>query len=209
MEVIAVFAGSSLPPHDRGSSTRTAFLPPAARGEVLQAAKTYPIVVLIDGVVDKHLEPSAAEIRASLQYAKILGAASFGAVRSVQCRADGARPLGIIAQWYSAGRIDPRELALAVDPCSHTALSVPLVNVRWALRVGQRRGLIDAADANRTVEHARGIHFLQRTWEGALAPLPNAARNALLAFSEHVNLQRLDALFALHTALRLLLRGGH
>ncbi len=207
---IAVFAGPSLPFADRIDGEDIVYLPPAARHDVLAAAQTYDAVVLIDGVFHHDLAPSPKECYAALEHARMFGAASMGALRSAECAPYGFTPLGAIARWYACGAIDgDDEVAVSTNPLTHEALSVPLVNVRHVARLARRRGILTAAQAIALVESARAIFYMDRTWDDVLARLPEDARLAVASIAgEEGDLKRLDARFALRTAIRSMSRGN-
>ena len=206
---LAVFAGPSLPPEERPILEDVTYLPPAARGDVERAARDYDIVLLIDGVFHHDLAPSPKECYAALAHARMFGAASMGALRAVECAPYGFAPLGAIADWYVHELIDgDDEVAVLTHPEKHEALSVPLVNVRHVARLARRRGLLDQTGCDALVRGARGIFYMDRTWDDVIEIAPLAARRALEQIArDEGDLKRLDARFALRTVLRARARG--
>jgi len=200
MRTVGVFAGPSLPIADRLPAPGLTYLPPAARGDLAAAAGRFDAVLLIDGVFHQAIAPSAKEMLAACRRVTVFGAASMGALRAAECRAYGARPLGVIAGWYAAGVIDgDDEVAVLMDATTSRALSVPAVNVRYVARLASRRGVLGAAEARDWAERARReIFYADRSWTGAVALAPARARAALLAIARAGgDLKRLDARFAL------------
>jgi len=205
MRTVAVFAGPSLPLADRHAAPGLTYLPAAARGDVAEAAERFDTVLLIDGVFHQAIAPSPKEILAAARRVPVYGAASMGALRAVECRHAGAIPLGAIARWYASGAIDgDDEVAVLMDAATSRALSVPSVNVRYVARLATRRGVLAAADAAVWVERARReIFYADRSWRGAVALAPAAARDALLAIAHaEGDLKRWDARFALRRVQR-------
>jgi hypothetical protein len=201
---LAVFCGPSLPPEDRISVEGISYLAPAARGDIERAAVDFDNVLLIDGVFHHDLAPSPAECYRAAQRACCFGAASLGALRAAECRTYGFVPLGIIARWYIREVVNgDDEVAVAVDPRTQSALSVPSVNVRFVARLAVRHGIIARAQADRLVAQARELFYAERTWKDVLALAPAKARTALETLSEkHGDLKRLDARFALRRVIR-------
>lgn len=203
---VCVFAGPSLPDGLRVHAPGVAYLPPAARGDVERAADDFDAILLIDGVFHHDLAPSPKEVYRAAQRVQLFGAASMGALRAVECRPYGAHPLGAIALWYAAGAIDgDDEVAVAMDPATHAALSVPSVNVRYVARLAQRRGILDRGAARAWIVAARTqIYYAERSWPGAIACAPEPARGALLEIARREgDLKRWDAQFALRHVLQL------
>jgi hypothetical protein len=206
LERICIFAGPSLPPVDRIALPGVTYAPPAARGDVARAAEAYDAVLLIDGVFHHELAPSPKEVLAAARRVPLYGAASMGALRAVECRPYGAVALGAIARWYVHGTIDgDDEVAVAMHPQTHAALSVPAVNVRYVARLAVRRGILSASDARDWVARARTtIFYAERSWPGVVACAPAPARSALLDIARSEgDLKRWDARFALRRVLHL------
>jgi hypothetical protein len=205
LERICIFVGPSLPPADRPAFRGVTYAPPAARGDVARAAETHDAILLIDGVFHHELAPSPKEVLAAVRRVPLYGAASMGALRAVECRPYGAVALGAIAGWYARGTIDgDDEVAVAMHPQTHVALSVPAVNVRYVARLAVRRGILDPAAARDWTHAARTtIYYAERSWPGAVACAPVAAQSALLDIARSEgDLKRWDARFAVRRMLR-------
>lgn len=203
---ICVFVGPSLPEGARPVVQGVTYAPPAARGDVESAAENFDAILLIDGVFHSELAVTPKEICRSLQRVTLYGTASMGALRAVECRPYGAVALGAIARWYASGTIDgDDEVAIAMHPQTHAALSVPSVNVRYVAWLACRRGILDRQSAREWVHAARTtIYYQERSWPGAIACAPAAARAALLEIARREgDLKRWDAQFALRRVLGL------
>jgi hypothetical protein len=205
---LGVFCGPSLPPEDRISTGGVFFLPPAARGDVANAADDFDALLLIDGVFHHDLAPSPKECYRAAQRVRCFGASSIGALRAAECWPYGFAPLGIIARWYIRDVIDgDDEVAVLVDPRTHRALTVPSVNVRYVARLSIRRGILSHMDARSFVDRAREIFYMERTWDNVVELAPRSARAAIRSIAEHEgDLKRLDARFALRRLLGTRLR---
>jgi hypothetical protein len=202
---VCVFAGPSLPACDRIAEPEFFFAPPAARGDVERASDDYDEILLIDGVFHHDLAPTPKEVLAACRRVPFFGAASMGALRAVECRPYGAMPLGAIARWYASGVIDgDDEVAVAMHPETHVALTVPVVNVRYVAWLACRRGILDRASADAWAHAARTtIYYAERSWPAAVACAPAATREALLRVArQEGDLKRWDARFALRRVLR-------
>jgi hypothetical protein len=205
---LAVFCGPSLPEDDRIADRAIAYLPPAARGDVERAADAYDAVLLVDGVFHHELAPSPKECFRAARRTRAFGAASMGALRAAECAAFGFRPLGAIARWYRNGSLDgDDEVAVLVDPATQRALSVASVNVRFAARLAQRRGVLSPKESDRIVEASRDIFYMERTWDDVVALAPAHARERFERIARNEgDLKRLDARFAVRAVSRLLAR---
>lgn len=180
------------------------YLPPAARGDVLRASERFAAVLLIDGVFHHDLAPTPKEVFAACGRTRMSGAASMGALRAAECARYGMRPLGAITRWYLRGRIDgDDEVAVLVDPREQRALSVPMVNVRFALWLALRRGLLSREQRDEAIARARSVFYMERTWDDVVEAVPEKVRVPVmrLALAEG-DLKRADARFALRCAVR-------
>ena len=108
--------------------------------------------------------------------------------------------VGWIYERYEDGTLAADdEVALVFDPESGRAMSIPLVNVRWAIE------LVGLGEAQPLLEVARTVPYAERTGEALLAAAQNgknaAAMRDLVAFMNDNPLQcdrkRLDALLLL------------
>lgn len=201
---IGIFCGSSLPAEDRPENDGVTYLAPAARNDVIQSVADFDVLLLIDGVFHYDLAPSPKECYAASQRLRFFGASSMGALRSAECRPYGMTPLGIIARWYVDEVIDgDDEVGVLVDPQTQTALSVPLVNVRYVAWLAQRCGLLDRVEAAHFVKASRNVYYTERTWDGALDNVPAAKRRSVERIAlANGDLKRHDARFALRSVLR-------
>ncbi len=168
------------------------------------AAQYAAAIVLIDGVFQEELAPSPKEVRNACRRCTVVGAASLGALRAVECVPYGARPRGTIARWYATSAIDgDDEVAVIIEPEHERALSVPLVNVRYLLYRARKRGLLDAAESGQILEDARAIFYADRVWDDIFEAAPPLRREALRSLAgEGADLKRMDARFALRSVLR-------
>ena len=171
---------------------------------MLRAARQYDAVLRIDGVFHQDLAPAPKEVYAATRCARLFGASSMGALRAAECAPYGMVPLGIIARWYLRGVVDgDDEVAVLIDPRTQSALTVPMVNVRYVSWIALRRGLLSRDDVARTYERSRSVFYMERTWDDVYRTVPAHARGAFTALAQrHGDLKRHDAVFALRRLLR-------
>lgn len=198
----AIFVGPSLDKAAAAEQITATILPPIRRGDLPRAvADGFDVIAIIDGEFNQSLAVSVMEIRAALnQGARIWGSSSMGALRAVECRRLGMKGVGWIYERYEDGTFTADdEVTLLYDPRSGRAMSLPLVNVRWAAELA-------ALDhAPELVEIARSVPFAERTAETMLAAAKNSKHYAdmekLMNFMTNNPLRcdrkRLDALHLL------------
>jgi len=155
--------------------------------------------LIIDGVFMQEDAVSPREVADVLEDgALVVGASSMGALRAADCWPAGALGVGLIYRLYRRGVLgSDEEVAVAVSTDgSDAAVSVPLVNVRYAVSRAVRRRLLDRATARQIVAAAASIYYPERTWRAVLQrvePLPAA----VLDYCAQLDLKRDDARRAL------------
>lgn len=200
-----VFAGPSVDrstvlAHLPGAEVR----PPVRRGDLLDLyCAGYRLFVLIDGVFSHGLAVSPREVIDVLRGgAAVVGASSMGAVRAAECWPVGMQGVGVVCRLFRAGIIDSDdEVAVATDPDeNYRAITVALINVRFAAHRAFLRGLLGKDESAAIVRSAEDLHFLQRTWPVILRKAGVAAdlQDAL----DHVDVKREDAVRALKQVAR-------
>ncbi len=142
--------------------------PPVRRGD-LDDIGGGAIVGIIDGLFHQNLAVSPGEVRDAISRgATVLGAASMGALRAAEVPA--VIGIGRIFEMYHAGVIErDDEVAVLVDPDSYRALSVPMVNVRFAVERLVRTGTVGAADGAEIIDAALRLHYTERTYRNIIA----------------------------------------
>ncbi|HEX4814597.1 MAG TPA: YcaO-like family protein [Nonomuraea sp.] len=177
------------------------FRPPVRRGD-LDGLPPGTVVGIVDGVFDQDLAVSPEEIRTALERGvAIYGAASMGALRAAEV--GGVVGVGHVHDMYRTGAIDrDDEVALLFDPETHTALTEPLVNVRYAVERLIRSGTLARESGDALVETAMKLHYSERTYPNIVACSPLAGtRDAddLVRLLRTFDLKREDAQFLLET----------
>lgn len=169
MTPVLVFLGPSAPPGDvarllPGAEVR----PPVARGDLYAARlMRYSVFVIIDGVFHQDQAIPPREVVDVLQDgARVIGAASMGALRACDCWPAGAQGLGQIYRLFRLGVIGSEdEVAAVFNPARpFPALNEPLANIRLAARRARRARLITTDEEAALVTAAKALPFESRTW---------------------------------------------
>jgi len=163
---VAIFVGPSLPREEVIEILPDAMvLPPAEQGDIEFAYRNGARVIgLIDGVHTNRLPVWHKEILHVLSKGgRVIGAASMGALRAVECEPWGAEPIGEVASWYNDGLIEADdEVCIAHLGRKHKwrPTSLPLVNIRASLRAAQ----VGSGRQAEIISAAQGIFYANRVW---------------------------------------------
>jgi ribosomal protein S12 methylthiotransferase accessory factor len=190
-----VFLGPSLPLDEARSILDADFRPPCRRGD-LEGLASGSIVGLIDGVFHQTEAISPREIVDALRCGvRIFGGSSIGALRAAEV--PDVHGVGRVYEMYRDGVIDSDdEVAVAFDPETLLPVTVPLVNVRFALDRLTRSGTVTAETASSILSAAAGLHYTQRTYRVILRAcglLDRLDGEALLGLLNHSDLKADDA----------------
>nr|WP_272918586.1 YcaO-like family protein [Streptomyces sp. HUCO-GS316] len=171
------------------------YRPPIRRGD-LDAVTSGTVVGIIDGVFADVLAISPGEIRAAISRGVVvLGAASMGALRATEIPA--VVGLGRIHEMYRDGVIErDDEVAVLFEEDTYRTLTVPLVNVRYAVERLVRTGTLAPRTGDDIVLAAQALHYTDRTYE-AIFDAPSLAAKAdaeeTIALLRRFDLKREDA----------------
>ena len=141
--------------------------PPIARGDLHRLREGATTFLLIDGAFAHRLAVAPSEIVAALRGgARVLGAASMGAIRAAECWPAGMEGSGAVYSLFRLGLIrNDDEVAVATDPeRDFAAVSVALINVRYVLLAALRRKLLTRAGARAVLAAGKHTHFSERRW---------------------------------------------
>jgi ribosomal protein S12 methylthiotransferase accessory factor len=206
------FVGPCLPELQHGAHPWGLAAPPVRRGDLpswlLRGHRKFAI---IDGEFGQARSVSVVEIREALQLgAQVVGASSMGALRAAEAGTLGMQGVGWVYERYASGAIESdEEVALTFDPdANYRALTVPLVNLRWAVEHADTDLALTPADAIEFLGIAGAIDYRERSWRrllrasaGASAPI-----QAFLAWAaqhpEAVDRKRMDAQELMHAVAR-------
>ncbi len=166
-EQTVVFLGPSLDSGEAGNYLKARFLPPIRRGDLPRVvSESARRIGIIDGEFGQSLAVSVMEIAAALKDGvQIWGAASMGALRAAECQSAGMIGVGWIFQNYAEGLIKADdEVALLFDPRTSKATTIPLVNVRWAMKTAIQSDVLSPSAEDGLLQLARGVRYTTRTY---------------------------------------------
>ncbi|MEU8015735.1 TfuA-like protein [Micromonospora parva] len=183
-----VFIGPSLPADEVGRLLPDAVvLPPVAHGDLLRLdVAPGDRVFVIDGFFLQHPPVRHREILDLLDRGvTVAGAASMGALRAAELWPFGMRGVGEVFQLYRAGIVTgDDEVAVVHGPAEegHRALSVPLVNIRVALRRAVAAGVLSDSEAVLLLNVGRDLPFRRRSYRALERSTPPEARDVVDRF---------------------------
>lgn len=185
-----IYLGPSLSHTEAEAICPGEYRPPVARGDLAKDAGAQARrIVIIDGQFLQSRSVSPKEILAALdQGHRVYGAASIGALRAVELEHFGMQGVGWIFEAYRSEAITADdEVAVAFDQDTLRPLSVPLVNVRVALREAFEAGLLSRREIERLIEAARSLYYPARAYSQIvrMADLPARRQDRLLDFLNH------------------------
>jgi hypothetical protein len=177
--------------------------PPAGQGDIVRAVLDGATSIgLVDGRYEDQPAPWHKEILWAIQNGvTVLGGASLGALRAVECAPFGMIGVGEVFRRYASGElIDDSDVAQLHGPAElgSMPLTEAFVNVEATILRAHSRGKLAAQDSEMLVALAREIFFKELTLEAVAARAkadPAASRDLLNALREsHVDQKREDAL---------------
>ncbi|MEV6923929.1 TfuA-like protein [Dactylosporangium sp. NPDC051485] len=162
-----VFLGPSLPETAaRRILPEAEYRPPARRGDLDAVDRAaFDEVLLIDGVMVYDHPPSPSEVYRLMQRrVRVVGAASLGALRAVELRKHGMEGVGWVVENYGSGLVTADdELVARLDPRTGRAVTLFLINLRYAAVCLTEAGVLAAEQADRFLTAMAAVHFEQRT----------------------------------------------
>lgn len=163
-----IFVGPSLlePPAREGIG----YLPPARRGDVRRAFEQgTSILGLVDGLLVTELAVTPTELReVARRGAIVLGAASLGALRAVECP-DAVTGIGEVFEAFRDGVLTDDDEVVGTFAEGYAPVARPLVVLRDLLAQAVRAGEIASAGRDALVEAVRALPFDERTDAAVLA----------------------------------------
>jgi hypothetical protein len=172
MQKIIVFLGPSLEQTAAEKILPAEYRPPAKRGDLIAAARDGATIIgLIDGVFHQESAVAHREILAAIKHGiQVIGASSMGALRAAEMDTLGMVGIGEIYRMYKSGELDSDdEVALVFDPSSGLALSEPLINIRFTLKLARDTGIIDPDAHDALLVSARSLFYPKRTYRAIVA----------------------------------------
>lgn len=172
MQKIIVFLGPSLDQAAAEKILSAHYLPPARRGDLLAAAERGATIIgLIDGVFHQESAVAHREILTAVKKGvRVVGSSSMGALRAAEMDTLGMVGIGEIYRMYKSGELESDdEVALVFDPSSGLALSEPLINIRFTLKLAREDGIITLAEHDTLLASARSLFYPKRTYRAIVA----------------------------------------
>jgi hypothetical protein len=172
MHKIIVFLGPSLEQTRAEKILPAEYRPPAKRGDLIAAARDGATIIgLIDGVFHQESAVAHREILTAIRHGiTVIGASSMGALRAAEMDTLGMVGIGEIYRMYKNGELESDdEVALVFDPSSGFALSEPLINIRFTLKLARDTGIIDPDAHDALLASARTLFYPNRTYRAIVA----------------------------------------
>jgi hypothetical protein len=154
--------------------------PPVSRGEVKSAVELgIKIIGIIDGIFYNKAAVSHREILDALQSGVVVvGGSSMGALRAYELDKFGMIGIGKIYSCYKKGVIEADdEVAIAFNPITYEAVSVPLVNIRQALKALVETKILNVKQRDKILKIAQNLFYPDRRFETILE---NARRQKVI-----------------------------
>jgi hypothetical protein len=203
---VVIFVGPTLTAEEVRAELDAVVLPPAAQGDVYQAARARPAAI---GIVDGYFEHQPAIWHKEILWAMaegvhVFGSASMGALRAAELHTFGMEGAGTIFAAYRDGVIeDDDEVAVAHGSAEEAfrPLSEAMVNIRATLDRARASDTITAASRVVLERIAKDLYYPDRTYpaivrHAAGAGVPVGELDALRAWlpAGRVDQKRTDAL---------------
>jgi hypothetical protein len=161
---IVVFCGPTLRAEDVEQELAAQVRPPAARGDLLEAALSRPAAI---GLIDGYFSQVPAVWHKEILWAMsegiaIFGSASMGALRAAELAHFGMIGVGEIFEQYQSGELeDDDEVAVTHADAAHgfRPLSEPLVNVRATLRAAVASSVIASSTGASLLSLAKALGY--------------------------------------------------
>ncbi|MCZ7384833.1 MAG: TfuA-related McrA-glycine thioamidation protein [Candidatus Methanoperedens sp.] len=210
-----VYTGTSIS-HDEARKILDAdYRPPVKRHDIRRLMKSPPeIIGIIDGVFFDSAAVAHREIIEALKMGiTVVGGASMGALRASELETYGMIGVGKIYEMYKNGNLESDdEVAVTFDGETLEPLSVPLVNVRMTVELGQEMGVFTKEQASAIVGIARKIFYPERNYWNIIhecvknGVIGDSEKNKLLEFFKvhEVDVKRQDAVLVLEKVKELL-----
>lgn len=163
-----VFLGPSLSHTEANNILPAHYAPPIRRGDIEMALNEgAKIIGIIDGSFYRSFSVGPFEIIMAIEKGiKVFGASSMGALKAVECHPFGMIGVGKIYELYQSGKIDAEdEVAIVFDPETLRALSIPLVNMRYAFALAEKEGILNRKEKNTLLRIGKKIYFPERTYK--------------------------------------------
>lgn len=165
---IIVFSGPSLNPEEGMEILKADYRPPIKRGDVLEALKGSPdIIVIIDGVFHQQPAVSHREIIEALNAGvMVVGGSSMGALRASELDDLGMIGIGYVYSQYKTGKIESDDdVAVVFRPDTGEQLSDSLVSIEYNLKRACKKDIISKNELDKILNTAKSIYYPHRTYK--------------------------------------------
>lgn len=207
---ITVFLGPSLPPSEAKEFLDADFRPPAAQGDLYNAASEgAKVIALIDGYFEQVPAVWHKEVLWAMKEGiHVYGASSMGALRAAELAPFGMTGIGHVYEAFATCELeDDDEVAVTHGPreLGYPITSEAMVNIRTTFAKAAGEGTISEHTAATLTVLAKRMYYPSRTYAGVIAKgrearLPEAELNALEGWlpTNKVDQKRLDAIALLN-----------
>lgn len=209
-----VFLGPSFNRTKAADQCPAVYRPPARRGDISVAVENGArTIILIDGLLVYDYSPSPMEIANAIQRrVRVVGAASLGALRAMELRHCGMHGVGWVFDKFLSGAINADdEVVVRVGEDDQEALTVPLVNLRYAAEALVTKGLLQNSLAQKIIRETQNLYFEDRT-NARIAAIADrfcvSAEITQLLLDSRYDIKQLDTKLALSYACTMFDRGG-
>lgn len=202
-----VFLGPTLNFSEARNILNAEYLPPVSQGDVFSVSRDYrpKAIIIIDGTFDSAPSVRHKEILWALMHGiKVYGCSSMGALRAAELSSYGMIGYGLVYRWYRTTPLaDDDEVTVGMGPreLGSPPLSEALIDIRATLKRARNTGVISSNRARSLLEIARGVFFLDRTYEKLLTYSPHTSNVRLSSWLNNggrVSLKETDARNLLH-----------
>ncbi len=211
-----VYTGTSINHSDARNILDADYRPPVKRHDIMRLMKSPPeIIGIIDGVFFDSAAVAHREIIEALKSSiTVVGGASMGALRASELDTYGMIGVGEIYEMYKSGAIESDdEVAVTFDGETLEPLSIPLVNVRMTVELGQEMGVLTKEQASAVLEITRKIFYPERNYWNIFNEcvknrvIADSEKEKLLEFFKvhEVDVKRHDAILVLERIKELLI----
>lgn len=190
-----IFVGPSLPNNSIQQILRipAEVRKPVQRDDITHLSDEYSIICIIDGIFQSQLAVSAREIKLALDRGKIvIGSSSMGALRAAELDNYGMIGIGEVYKAYKTDEtMSDADVALIFQEGTFENITVPLVNIRYALIKAKQQNIIKESDVNTIISAIRIIHFTELTYSRLFKFAENLIENTkLIKLKDFINLNR-------------------
>lgn len=166
-----VYTGTSISHRDAKKILDAEYRPPVKRDDIRRLLLSSPeIIGIIDGVFFDSAAVAHREIIEALKSGiTVVGGASMGALRASELETYGMIGVGKIYEMYKNGSLESDdEVAVTFDGETLEPLSIPLVNVRMTVELGQEMGVLTKEQVSTVVDTTRKIFYPERNYRSII-----------------------------------------